>query len=283
MAYSKEEQEKNKTILLATLDYLIENHSIGMVFDDFSRSKQWYLEDLAQTELDIQYSRSQQIKRRLDMYISFLKSRFDLGFNTYIKENTPYEIDIFEDYKTDIIPVLKKQRIDYNDVYLIEKYLKAYSGAFEEQQNVTLLKKLLAEHEAHIAEIFEGEDVVTEKYHYITQGDKSWIIKDEGYDQLFRERNKDWLLSVATAPNDIYKLQVQFSGTGEYALTYIVITLGGGSGNIYCAKGEKLPIKAYWKDNHTVVVETKSTYQYHEKYKQVRSYDEVFKIEYIEV
>jgi hypothetical protein len=282
MAYSKEEKEKDQVILLATLNYLIENHSIGMVFDDYSRSNQWYLEDLAQTELDIQYSRSQQIKRRLDMYISFLKSRFDLGFNNYIKENTPYEIDIFEDYKTDVIPVLKKPKIDYNDVYLIEKYLKAYSGAFEEQQNVTLLNKLLADHEAHIAEIFEGEDVVTEKYHYITQGDKSWTVKDEEYDQLFREINKDWLLEIETAPNGIYKLQVQFSGKGEEAITYVVLLLENNSGTIYWAKGEKLPIKAYWKDSHTVVIETKSAYEYREKYQQVRSYDEVVKIEYIE-
>lgn len=280
MAYSKEEKEKNQIILLATLNYLLENHTVAMIFDDYSPSKQWYLQDLEQTKLDIQNSQSKQIKKRLEMHILFLKSRFDLGFNTYIKENTPYEIDIFETHKIDVIPVLEKGTIDQNDVYLIENYLKAYSEVAGEQKNVSVLKHLLTKYEVCLSEFLNSEDVITEKYHSIVQGKKNWTVKDEGYDQLFREINKDWLIDVETAPNGVYKLQVQFSGKGDYALTYVVILLEGNSGTIYVAQGEKLPIRAYWKDNHTVVIETKSEYQYREKYQQVKSYDEVFKIEY---
>lgn len=283
MAYNKEEREKNKVILLATLKYLIENHSIDMVFDDYSPSKQWYLQELKQTELDIQNSRSAQIKKRLERHLLFFRAKFDIGLNKYIKETTPYEIDVFEKYKTDVMPVLKKGKIDHNDVYLVEKYLKAYSEVAEEKDNIVLLKELLSKHEAYMAELLSGEDVITETYHYVVQGKKSWTVKGEDYEEFSKELHKDWLLAEEIAPNCSYKLQVQFSGKGEYALTYVVITLEGGSGNIYSAKGEKLPINAYWKDNHTVVIETKSTYQYHEKYQKVRSYDEVVKIEYVEL
>jgi hypothetical protein len=143
---------------------------------------------------------------------------------------------------------------------------------------------LLTKHEAYMAELFSREEVVTEKFYGIAQGKKTWTVDEAGYEQLFREISKDWLLEEETAPNKTNKLQLQFSGKGENALTYVVILLeNAGSGTIYCARGEKLPIKAYWKDNHTVIIETKSTYQYHDKCQQVRSYGEVFKIEYIEV
>lgn len=99
MAYTKEERERNKSILLATLNYLLAYHSQDMVFDDYSPSQQWYLSDLAQTERDIKNSRSKQIERRLNMHISLLRHRYDQGYNAYIKANTGYDIDIFKAIK----------------------------------------------------------------------------------------------------------------------------------------------------------------------------------------
>ncbi|TKC02378.1 hypothetical protein [Pedobacter cryotolerans] len=142
MAFSKEERELNKILLIATLNYLLEYHSQDMVFDDFSPSKQWYLQELKQAELDIKNSRSQRIKRRLDLHISLLKSRFDQGYNNYIKEKTNYDIDIFEKFKNDVLPIIKKGSINHNDVYLVEYYMKAYSTNPNEQDNIAILKNL---------------------------------------------------------------------------------------------------------------------------------------------
>jgi hypothetical protein len=73
----------------------------------------------------------------------------------------------------------------------------------------------------------------------------------------------------------------QTNGINEYALTEVSIVLKGGSGCIYCAKGSSLPIKAYWKVNSTVVIETKEEYTTHTKYSTVSSYEDIVKIEYI--
>jgi hypothetical protein len=280
MAYTKEETEKNKVILLAILNYLLKNHTSNLVFDDYSPSGEWYLQELRQTELDIHKSRSAQIKKRLEKHILMFSEKLDVGLNKYIKENTPYEIDVFEKYKTDIKPILEKATIDHNDVYLVEKYLKVYSDIPEELQNVIILKDLLINYEASLAEFISSEDEATEKFYGFTRGNRSWTVDEAGYEQLYKEINKDWLLDEKMSPDGISRIQVQFSGKGEYALTYVVIAIKGGSGTVYCAKGEKLPINAYWEDDHTVIIETKSEYQYHEKYQQVRSYDEIFKIEY---
>lgn len=262
MALTKEEREKNKTILLATLNYLLEYHSGDLVFDDYSPSKQWFLHDIKQTETDIKNYRSKQIQRRLEKHIMLLKYKFDLGLNQYIRENTEYNIDIFEQFKTDVLPVIAKRKIEENNSYPVENYLKAYGAHPGEQENVSLLKVLMAEREAEKKKRAEHAEEISVTFSFGGTGKQHWLLQEE------------------IAPNGVFKLSVQFSGKEEYALTYIVISLPGGSGCIYGARGYKLPIKAYWKDDHTVMIETKKEYEETSAYKQVSSYGEVVKIEY---
>jgi hypothetical protein len=276
MAYTKEEREKNKSILLATLNYLLEHHSGAMVFDEYSPSKEWHLEDIKKTELDIKKYRSKQIKTRLDRCISLLKRRYDLGLNNYIKEHTGYDIDIFEEFKTNVMPIISKGSIDDNDIYPIENYLKAYGSQPEEQEHVALLKTLLAKREAEINKLMSLGETITIKGYDIVQGKNSRTMNEFEYQEYIKE----WQLCEEIAPNGFCKLSVQISGEGACALTYVVISLRGGSGVVYNAKGEKLPIKAYWIDDHHVIIETKKEYENWLNYKQVSSYGEVVKIEY---
>lgn len=262
MALTKEQREKNKTILLATLNYLLEYHSGDMVFDGYSPSKQWFLQDIRQTEFDIKNYRAKAIQRRLDQHIMLLKYKFDLGLNQYIKDNTVYDIDIFEQFKTDVLPVISRGKIEDNDTYPVEKYLKAYGAHPGEQENVCLLKTLLAKREAEKRKRAELTEQITVTFSVGGKG------------------KHRWLLSEALAPNGVFKLSVQFSGKDENALTYVNISLPGGNGGIYIIRGYKLPIKAYWKDDHTVLIETKREYESSCAYQQVTSYGEQFNIEY---
>ncbi|TKC02379.1 hypothetical protein [Pedobacter cryotolerans] len=131
-------------------------------------------------------------------------------------------------------------------------------------------------------DLCKDDEVITESYHLIIQGKKSWTVADEDYEQFYKENSKDWLLEEVIAPNGVNKLLIQHSENGEHALTYIVIELKGGSGTIYAALGEKLPIKTYWRNDNTVVVETKSDYEILNKYNQVSSYGDIVKVEYVE-
>ena len=278
MTLTKEGRERNKKILLALLNYLLEYHSNDMVFDDFSQSKQWYLGDLKRTEEDIKKYRSKQIKKRLDIHISLLRHRYDLNFNDYIKENTGYDIDIFEEYKTRILPILAKKEIDNNDSYLVENYLKAYRLNPKEKENVAILEGLLVAHKIMIDKMMSlGK---TETFYSIVQGKKSITMNEEEYTVYNKKFNDKWLLSEEISPNGLFKLNVQFNGKGACASTYVVISLIAGTGIVYGVVGEKLPIKAYWGDNNSVIIETKKEYKTSCKYSQVSSYGEVFKIEY---
>lgn len=280
MAYSKEERERNKILLLATLNYLLEYHSQDMVFDDYSPSKQWYLQEIDQTHLNIKRYRSEWIEKRLRMHTGILRSRFDIGLNDYIKANTKYDFDLYEQFKEQALEIIKKGNVTDNDVYPIENYLKAYEHRPEEEQNVSVIKTLLAVHQAKINKWIESGKVVMVKGVVVSQGKKAWNFNEEEYEEYIKEYNKKWLLSEEIAPNGRNKLRVQFNGKGKYAFTYVNISLAGGEGSVYGVMAEKLPIKAYWKDDHHVIIETKDSYRESCKYKTVSSYGEVITIEY---
>ncbi|MFP5082130.1 hypothetical protein [Pedobacter sp. JCM 36344] len=48
-------------------------------------------------------------------------------------------------------------------------------------------------------------------------------------------------------------------------------------------EGAGLQIEAYWKDNSTIIVKKKKEYSAEIKHEQVSSFDDVVKIEYLEV
>ena len=277
MTFTKEEREKNKVILRATLNYLLEFHSGDMVFDGVSHSKMWYLQEIKQAEKYIEKSQSAQIKRKLDMHISLLKHKFDLGLNTYIRENTGYEIDIYEAYKAYVVPIIARGGLLLNDnFYEIEKYLRAYGAQPEEQEHVRLLKTLLAERQAELSRSDSAGETIMVKGYDIVEGRKSFTLNETE----FKEFEKQWLQSEETSPNGQLKLKVQISGKGAHAQTYVVVKLPGGEGGIYGAIGEKLPIKAYWQDNNHIVIETSKDYEHFYKHQELSSYGELFKIEY---
>ncbi len=275
-AYPKEEREKNKSLLLATLNYLLEYHSADMVFDDYSPSRELYKDELRKTELDIQKYRSQQIKKRLDRHTALLKHRYDQGFNNYIKEKTGYDIDIFEGFKAAVMPTISRGSIDNNDIYPIEHYLKAYGTHPKEREHIVLLQALLKEWKAKLNLLKSSFETITIKAYSIQEGKKSRELNEAEYQEFV----KQWLISEDVATNGVHKLSVECSGKGKHALTYVNISLGGGTGGIYGAKGERLPIKAYWKDDHHVIIETKKEYETVFSYSQVSSYGELIKIEY---
>jgi len=73
------------------------------------------------------------------------------------------------------------------------------------------------------------------------------------------------------------------NGIGKDATTEVSVYLGGGSGCIYNSRGAGLQIEAYWKDNSTITIKTKKEYSAEIKHEQVSSFDDVVKIEYLEV
>jgi hypothetical protein len=81
---------------------------------------------------------------------------------------------------------------------------------------------------------------------------------------------------------DIREVSVHSSGEGIHCLTYVVIELRGGSGSIYCIRGLHPGLNAYWKDDHTIVIEIPREREEIERRQQVSSFGYVINIEYLE-
>ena len=91
------------------------------------------------------------------------------------------------------------------------------------------------------------------------------------------------LLKISS-PDDKRTLTLTESGTDENnCSTQILIDFEGGGAGVYAAKGINLSIKTFWKDNQTIVVETKKTYLVLQKWEQVQDYQDIIRVEYIEI
>lgn len=103
------------------------------------------------------------------------------------------------------------------------------------------------------------------------------LVKVSDMEQYFSTKPAEF-----NFPDCIRRVMVRSNGTGKSALTEVSIVLKGGSGCIYCVAGENLPIKAFWKDKNTVVIETKNEYDVSIRHDRVSSFDDIIKIEYVE-
>jgi len=255
LTINKLEREHNKAVLLAVLNYLLKYHSVDMVFDGYSPSKEWFLNEIRQTELDIINYRSKTIKRRLNIHLMQLRNKYDLKVNTYIRESTDYDVDIYAEYKTQALSIILKGHIENNDIYVIERYIKAYGADQQEQERITILNGLLAEYETRFKREVNPDSII--------------------YSEVVNDSTNEII-----SPNGNSRLNVQFNGKGSEALTYVNISLKGGTGAICGFKGERLPIKAYWESEYHVIIECNREYNVLFKYSQVSSYGEIIIIKY---
>jgi len=85
----------------------------------------------------------------------------------------------------------------------------------------------------------------------------------------------------ATSPDGKRKLVVVQLSDGKHASTYVAVHFPTASGAVYGTSGIRPDVKAWWKDNSTIVIETKKVYEANTQNKQVRSFDDVISIEYI--
>jgi len=86
----------------------------------------------------------------------------------------------------------------------------------------------------------------------------------------------------AIAPDGKRKIMVMQSGKGKHACMHINVFFKEVSGAIYGAMGICTDVKASWKDNQTILIETPKSYDAHTKCMQVSNFADVIKIEYLE-
>lgn len=87
---------------------------------------------------------------------------------------------------------------------------------------------------------------------------------------------------VVISPDGKRKLRVVQWSHGENATTYVEIAFPTASGAVYGISGIQPGVKASWKNNSTIVIEIPKEQKANTQYRQVRSYEDVIAIEYVE-
>jgi hypothetical protein len=244
--------ELHRQILLATIDYLNEQEDGRIIYDQFDPVAEYYQQQKLQFEKYFKQGRLDRLQQRLRSLTEGRLRRIDVNFASYIKEKTGYDIDLFENLYKRIDTILSQQEIrDQNELSDVSTMLQLYQKTPVDKDKVNLLNNLLTTY----AEQNSSKKAITK-----SKGD--------------RQRQDE-----VVSPDGKRKLEVR----NEQALAYVVIFFEIASGSVFAVTGIKPVIKAYWKDNNSIVIETSKDYTVHTKYEQVKSLKEVVKIEYVEV
>ena len=274
------ELQRLRAILFATLDYLLELFGGSFVYDQYDPIAEYYQQQKIQTEKYYKQRRLDRLQQRLTNLTKGLVNRADLNFSSYIKEKTGYYIDIFDDLRKSVDTIVSHNEIrnekELNDISTMLHYFHEKAVNIEEVEKLNALlinysKRSDATSHKRKAEYTEViSRVVTDGIEKVTV--RSWTGPKPKH---FEEQK-------AISPDGKRKLRVVQSSDGKYSTTYVLVIYPTSNGAVYETSGIHPEIKALWKDNSTIVIETKKEYTANIQYRQVRSFDDIITIEYIE-
>ena len=144
----KAELLKYRDLLLATIDYCIDNKLMQIKTVDFD-SVQYYKKLKQQTEEHFQKGRLTRLKQWFRDLTEMQIETGALKFNKYLQEKTKYEIDIFKSYFQRVDKIIKKGKIttdnQFYDLGIMVDQLCQTEPVPKEK--IDLLNKLLLDYE----------------------------------------------------------------------------------------------------------------------------------------
>ncbi len=271
------ELQRHREILIATIDYLKVLHGESFVLDDEKHIEEYYEAQKTQVEKYSKQRRLDRLQQKLTSLVETLNNNVDRKFSAYIKERTGYNMDLFGNLKKRVKVILSKNQIDNDkeerDIGTILHHLIETSSSADQ---VTSLQSLLLQYHHKIKKNKRGHSEV------VSIEEKDGVII-ETVDFTTGPKPKHYTEHLVSSPDGKRKLQIAQWSDGKQASTYVAVHFANGaSGAVYSLSGIYPDVKAWWKDNSTILIETRKEYNANQQHKQVRSYDEVIAIEYVE-
>ena len=182
-------------------------------------------------------------------------ARVDLSFDNYIKEKTGYEINIFQNFEERIDNIIKQSKIknekEFQDADLMINKLRQES---DDKNKINVLHNLCSD--------------------FNKRRTKTKILKD---DHIPKE------LSHIQSPNKKFRLIVwENEKNGEYGTTTVFVSGKNFGASLYDVERVNLNIKAYWKDDNTIIIQSKKEYMALSKHNQIQFANDVIDINLIE-
>lgn len=149
---NKEEKQselsKYRALVLATLEYYLENNIMQIISAEFD-STEHFKELIIKTEEHYQKGRLTRLKQWFRDLTEMQVETGDLKFNQYLQNKTKYNIDIFKSYYQRVDKVIEKGKITTdNQFYEINMIVNQLSQAEPvDNSKIEILNRLLIEYE----------------------------------------------------------------------------------------------------------------------------------------
>lgn len=272
---------RHHEILLATMDYFISIHGASFVLDNENHIRDHYERQKNQIDKYYKQLRLDRLQQKLASITTGLQNRADLAYAPYIKQKTGYDIDIFEDLRKRFGVIIEQNEIrNQAELNEVASMLHFFQETSAEGKEVEILRKLISNYSQQMQE--KAGKRKTERSKVISR-----VEKDDGTMEVTVEvstgpKPKHYEEQVAISPDKKRRLRVAQWSDSKHASTYVAIEFPTSSGAVYGLSGIYPDLKAWWKDNSTIVIETKKEYTANTQHKLVRSFEDVIAIEYIE-
>jgi ERCC4-related helicase len=144
----QEELVKYRDLVLATLDYYLDNYDIQIKTSDFD-SKEHYEGLKIQTEEHYQKGRLTRLKQWFRDLTEMQVETRDLKFNKYLQDLTKYNIDIFKSYFQRVDEIIEKGKVTTDNQFydiniMVDKLCQTEPV---DNNKLEILNRLLSEYE----------------------------------------------------------------------------------------------------------------------------------------
>ncbi len=145
---NQQELRKYRDLVLATLDYYINNKEMQIKTSDFD-STEHYKRLKKQTEDYYQKGHLIRLKQWFHDLTKMQVETCDLKFNKYLQDKTKYDIDIFKSYFQRVYKIIEKGKISTdNQFYDINKMVELLCQTEPADNNkIEILNRLLIKYE----------------------------------------------------------------------------------------------------------------------------------------
>jgi hypothetical protein len=271
--------EKHETLVLATLDYLINYYTGEIVFDGLDPIKESYEFQKIKAESYSKQGNLGKLREQLDQLTQMIQGKADLKFTSYIKEKTGYDLDIYAELRklgTDILSrgIIQNDTENWNVRNLLELYKKTNEAPEKEE---ILLRYLNDFSERKRLSKKHGEPHSRTLSSVVKDGVIVETIEVSIGPKLIHQENR-----TINSPDLEKSIFIYEWSNGRQASTGVNISFKTASGGIYQVEGIHPEIDAYWKDNHTVIIHTSKGYVVQIQHHQAQSFNDVLSIEYVE-
>ncbi len=268
-------------ILQATLDYMIKYHSSAVVCDDEDPVLECYQREKIQAEKNYQEKNSSKLKYQLDRWLKMLERKMELDYPTFIKEQTGFTINLYENLTTLIETFNNKKELNSQQeqedcIKLIRYYEKTNTDSAAKEK----LEKLYRDY-------FEKN---FPPHTYENNDEHSTIVFRERIDDntevityttmVGGPKLKDFKSWAVASPDHHKQLIVQQETYAKTTTTSVHIYTKGNRIPIYSTEGIH-NIDVSWKDNSIILLQTKTEYNPTLAVKKVSYPTETIYIEYL--